>query len=118
MRTYQVDFKGLPQGPPGRPLLGITLEIIGQTTFHKLSDYACAFGDIFWLKVFHRKLICLSSKNAMKQAFAKSPCCKMLNDRPYSFFGDYVLSGQQSVLQYRQGHCRIHSCMRKGHTTL
>ena len=93
----------LPNGPPGLPILGNTLQVNAAKFHFNLEEWAKQFGPIFKCNIMRTNMVVLSSPELIRKAFASEKYGKIFNDRPESFIGKYCSNNYSGMIVGRYG---------------
>ena len=108
--------KKLPPGPRGKPLIGILTEVDMKKMHQQLCDWANKYGPILSFNVLGKVTVVLNDENLVREAYSSSAFSSLFNDRPYSFFGKYVLFENSNVAlaAYNEATMKLRKVMHKG----
>lgn len=87
-----------PPGPRGPPVFGQAFNLDTSNMHLKFMEWQKVFGDMFMFKILGKHYLVVSHPDILKKMFVTCEHAKMLNDRPASFMGKYVIHRTKDIL--------------------
>ena len=87
-----------PPGPRGPPLFGQAFNLDVSNMHLKFMEWQKAFGDMFMFKILGKHYLVVSDPDILRKLFVTCEHANMLNDRPASFMGKYVIHRTKDIL--------------------
>ena len=91
--------KGTPlPGPKQLPVLGNALQVDSQNLHQSVSDMVKDYGAIFKLSLMGQNTVFINDPELLRKAFGSSVYGDILNDRPASFVGKYLVFSCNDII--------------------
>ena len=95
------DSGSMPVGPTGWPIVGNTFQINPYKFHFTLEQWVKEFGPTLKCSILRTNMVVLSSPELIRKAFSSEKYDKILNDRPESFLGKYIMRNYSSMIVAR-----------------
>ena len=104
-----------PPGPKGKPILGVLRDLDPDTAHLTLAKWAETHGNLYSFKVFGLTSVVISDVRLIRKAFASEQYQAVLNDRPDTFVGKYLVFDYSDVgfAKYHEATVKLRKCLHK-----
>ena len=108
--------KKLPPGPRGKPFIGVLTELDTNKMHQQLVDCTHKYGRMFSFKVFGTVNVVMNDEKLLREAYSSGVYANLFNDRPDTFFGNYVLFNYSDVAfaKYDDATTKLRKALHKG----
>ncbi|EKG10438.1 Cytochrome P450 [Macrophomina phaseolina MS6] len=93
--------KGLPPGPPTRPLIGNLHQLPKTGAHYKFTEWARTYGGIFSLKLGPATAVVITDRRLVKQLLDKKG--NVYSNRPQSYVANELITGGDHLLVMQYG---------------
>ena len=105
----------LPPGPKGKPLIGVLRDLDPNTAHLTIAKWAETNGKIYSFNVFGLTSVVISDVRLIRKAFSSEQFQAVLNDRPDTFVGKYLVFNYSDVgfAKYHEATVKLRKCLHK-----